>query len=113
MPTAIRISLCLVLAAAAAHADPAQGKKLNAQGMQRVAHQDWAGALELFRKAIAADPDAVLAHYNAASMESRLGKIDLAAQDLAWLAASTDPAAARALAHGVTDPDLERASMDP
>jgi hypothetical protein len=106
-------SYCLILVASAAHADPAQGKKLNAQGMGKVAHQDWSGALELFEKAIAADPDNVLAHYNAASMESRLGQIDDAAADLAWLASSADPAAARALAHGKTDPDLDRASLDP
>ncbi len=113
MPPAKRTALCLVLAVAAAHADPAQSKNLNAQGMQRVAKRDWSGALELFKKAIAADPDSVLAHYNAASMESRLGRIDDAAADLAWLAAAKDPAAARALAHGKSDPDLERASLDP
>jgi hypothetical protein len=112
MSSAIRISLCLMLVAAVAHADAAQGKKLNAQGMQRVGKKDWSGALALFKQAIAADPGSVLAHYNAASMESRLGEIDDAAADLAWLAASTDPAAARALAKGKTDPDLERASLD-
>ena len=106
------ILVCLSLAASA-HADVAEGKKLNVAGMKKVNKQDWSGALELFKKAIAADPGAVLAHYNAASMESRLDKIDDCLADLAWLAKSSDPAAAKALAHGKNDPDLERASMDP
>ena len=110
----MRLAIALVLIMSPAlHADVAAGKKLNVQGMQKVGKKDWSGALELFKKAIAADPDAVLAHYNAASMESRLAKLDDCVADLTWLAKSSDPAAAKALAHGKSDPDLERASMDP
>jgi hypothetical protein len=109
----VAIPLCVVLAAAAAHADVAEGKKLNVEGMKLVKKQDWFGALQLFKKAIDADPDAVFPHYNAASMESRLDEHDDLLKELAWLAASKDPAAAKALVKAKTDPDLERASMDP
>lgn len=108
----LAILVCLSLAATA-RADVAAGKKLNVQGMQKVGKKDWSGALALFKQAIAADPDAVLARYNAASMESRLDKLDDCVADLTWLAKSSDPAAAKALAHGKSDADLERASMDP
>jgi tetratricopeptide (TPR) repeat protein len=98
--------------AAVAHADAAKAKKLNAQGMQKYAKKHYDEALALFRAAIEADPGNVLAHYNAASVLSLSREPVEAGKELDALAASSDPAAAKALAKGKTDPDLERASTE-
>jgi hypothetical protein len=110
-----RIACCSLAAlglAGVARADVAKAKQLNTQGMQKYAKQDYEGALALFRAAIAEDPSSVKAHYNAASVLSLMGKAVEAGKELDVLAASTDPAAAKALAKGKTDPDLERASTE-
>jgi hypothetical protein len=103
----------LALLPTLARAEAQGAKKLNAEGMNLYAKRRYDDALDRFQKAVAADPGFVLAHYNAASMASLLGKNNLVVKELEWLAASSDPVAKKSLAHARADKDLERASMHP
>lgn len=94
-------------------ADAAKARKLNTQGMAAYKRQHYEEALAKFDQAIAEDATMVLAHYNAASMASLITDNPRVIKELEWLASSTDPAAAKALATGKTDRDLLYASMHP
>jgi hypothetical protein len=106
------VSVALAALAGAARADVAKAKKLNTQGMQAYGQHRYSAALDLFRAAIAEDPTSVKAHYNAASVLSLMGQVVEAGKELDVLAASKDPAAAKALVKARTDPDLDRASTE-
>lgn len=100
--------MCLVGAAAA---DVATAKKHNNAGMKRYAKRDYAGAQQLFEKAIAEDPGFVKAHYNRASMAALQGDLDVMIEEFVWLKGSKDPDAERVLAKARTDADFVGVSL--
>ncbi|HWE29506.1 MAG TPA: hypothetical protein VHB97_15960, partial [Polyangia bacterium] len=77
----------------------------NSAGMQRYRAKDYAGAATEFRRAIVLDPSHLLAHYNLACVETRLGRDD-GADELRWLARRNDAAADERLVKAARDPDL-------
>lgn len=107
------VALCVMTWSSLVAADAAKAKQLNTEGMKLYGKKDYPAALASFTKAIAEDPTFVLAHYNAASMASLAGDFPRVVKELEWLTASKDASAAKALAQGKTDRDLDRASMHP
>ncbi len=85
----------------------------NARGMTLLRRRDYPHAGEEFRKAIAADPAHVLAHYNLACASALGGDRKTAIAELRWLGASADPAARAALAKAPKDADLKSVVDDP
>lgn len=84
-----------------------QAKAANTRGMRLHKAQDWAGAATEFRAAIAADASWATPHYNLACALGRQGNAGGAAEQLKWLAGSSDPDARRRLEKGRLDEDLE------
>ena len=89
--------------------DPAAAKAANARGMQLLTAKKYKDAMAEFGKAIAADPDYVLAHYNLACAASRAQDHDVAYKELSWIggAATWDAVAANAAKKAPKDPDLQ------
>jgi hypothetical protein len=79
----------------------------NARGLKLLKQKDYPHAVEELRKAIAADPAHLLAHYNLACASALGGDRKAAIAELRWLGASADPAARSALAKARTDADLK------
>lgn len=109
------VLLALVLATAmpappaAARPDRAAAQAANTRGMQLLTAKKYKEAMAEFHKAIAADPDHVLAHYNLACAASRAHDEGGAEEALRWVesAAAWDQAAAKAAAKAPSDPDLK------
>lgn len=99
------LSAAILLAAVAASADSAKGKKLNAEGYELYKKGDFEHAADAFEAAVEAAPRLAIAHYNLAATKSRIGNGCLAkrADILRALKASI-----------ALDPSrLERARVDP
>ena len=109
------VLLALVTAAASASAAPAPtggtaaAKAANARGMRLMTAKKYKDAMAEFGKAIAADRDFVLAHYNLACAGSRAHDAGVAEEQLFWIesAAAWDSTAAKAAAKATSDPDLQ------
>jgi tetratricopeptide (TPR) repeat protein len=85
----------------------------NRRGMKLLHEKDFAHAGDEFKKAIAADPRHVLAHYNLACVCALSGDHKAAIAELRWLAGAPEPAAAAALAKAKNDADLKSVLGDP
>lgn len=81
-------------------------KAANTRGMRLHKAQDFPGAAAEFRTAIAADAGWVTPRYNLACALGRQGNAAGAAEQLQWLARSSEPDARRRLEKGRLDEDL-------
>lgn len=106
-------AVLVVLLATPAGATPAKAKQLNAEGMKEYKNKRYDEARGRFERAVAEDETMVVAHYNLASMAALLHDPDTVVDELGWLKASSDPAAAAKLVKGKTDPDLTPVSTHP
>lgn len=102
---ALVTTACLL--AATGWADPATGKKLNAEGYELYKQQDYKGALRKFTEAVAAAPRLAIARYNRAATMSRIGNPCevTGAEILSELKASIELDPSR-LARAKLDPDF-------
>jgi hypothetical protein len=96
-------------APATAKRDHKAAEAANARGMRLLASKKYKDAMAEFQKAIAAEPDHVLAHYNLACAASRAQVLDVANYQLAWIASAAlwDATAAKAAKKEASDPDLK------
>jgi tetratricopeptide (TPR) repeat protein len=72
--------------------------------------KEWESAAEELQEAVNVDPTFVDAHYDLAAAASRRGDAVTVERELTWLAASTDPLAAKALRKAATDRAFDRAA---
>lgn len=99
-------AMVLCALAGTASGDAKQAKKLNTKGMKLYKKKKFDEAQKVFVEAVAADPDMVIPHYNLASTAAINGDVDAVLEQLAWLKASSDPAAAKRLVKAKTDKDF-------
>jgi hypothetical protein len=109
------VLLALVTAAASAPAAPAPtggtaaAKSANVRGMRLMTAKKYKDAMAEFGKAIAADRDYVLAHYNLACAAAHANDKTVADHEVEWVlsAAAWDATAAKAARKAPNDPDLK------
>ena len=104
--------ICVLSFTATANADRKKALALHKKGIAAYEQRDYEGAMDLFRRAAAADQKLHRAHYHLAAMASILGDVDLVIAQIRHLKKEKGgvPKGLLLMAHG--DPDFARASVD-